>query len=75
MRNAIRAPLMGREHTLDRKDRKTMFIWDWIAGIGQVRRRRFLLRDMPEPMLRDIGLDAPCAWRDARRLHRDVGRL
>lgn len=52
-----------------------MTIWDWIAGIGQVRRRRFLLHDMPEHMLKDIGLDAHGDRRDARRLHRDVGRL
>jgi len=52
-----------------------MTLWDWIAGIGQVRRRRFLLRDMPQHMLRDIGLDAQYVHRDTRRLHRDVGRL
>ncbi|MCR9137716.1 MAG: hypothetical protein NXI27_17090 [Alphaproteobacteria bacterium] len=52
-----------------------MKIWDRIAGIGQTRRRRFLLRELPEHTLRDIGLDPERARRDQRCLHRDIGRM
>lgn len=49
-----------------------MNILKWISKIGQVRRNRFLLRDLPDHMFRDIGLNEERARRETRRLPQDL---